>query len=170
MTSSIRSRSVDEEQMETPVQTSGSQNGKKQKVASSNSSDEQQSANDNSQKAQVKELLLCLRPIRDGVEKVTEDLRFGSRQKQHNLVPSRDKADKIAPAPDVETNPGVSDPKNQDDTTNDRRPMKKRPLDGDTQISGAVGVGVPLKKQTAERQDNAAEKSVVESLILMSSN
>lgn len=175
VTSSIRTRSVDEEDVLT-VTTASASIQKRTKSSSSNSSEEQQSANDSSQNAQIKELLLCLRPIRDGVEKVSEDLRFVPSHKRRYLVPLRgNKVDTNESGSSVDATsipsivkPGTITTKLQDDNVNERRPMKKRPLDDDSQLKCMGEVG--SKKQAIERQDNDAEKSVVESLILMSSN
>ncbi len=175
VTSSIRTRSLDEEQLDaSTVSNSASSNQKKSKAVSSNNGDEQASINENTQ---TKELLLCLRPIRDGVEKVSEDLRFVPSHKQRSvrsekvepINASNGNADANSSPTVVQSVTGTS--KVQNAAVNERRPpMKKRPLplDGGSQIK-SMGE-LPSKKQSVERQENDAEKSVVESLILMSSN
>lgn len=69
VTSSIRTRQIDEEIIH-GTQTTSSQDEKRSKIDSTNASGDKKSSSN-----QVKELLLCLRPLRDGTEKVSEDLR-----------------------------------------------------------------------------------------------
>ena len=93
----------------------------------------------------MKELLLCLRPIRDGDSKVGSNLKF---------VPAV-KNEKECVTPD-----GASYHKVEIIKTG---PMKKRPLPDSGQKRSN-------KKSAMEKSGSEAEKSVVESLILMSSH
>lgn len=129
----------------------------------------------------TKELLLCLRPIRDGEEKVDESFRF---------IPAATKTVEGAPVTESDsgTMTGESNVRSSsasNSTYNDAdsggstensgtaamtkvtkksRPPKKRPLLSKVSIEGD---SAPTKKS---RLSSDAEKSVVESLILMSNN
>jgi hypothetical protein len=72
VTSSVRTRHIDEDSIH-GTQTTTSQDDKRSKMDSATTSDDQKIK---SSSKHVKELLLCLRPLRDGTEKVSEELRF----------------------------------------------------------------------------------------------
>jgi len=148
VTSSIRTRSLKDEAGEgnQPISCTGtSSNGKSMKSSKTNSSEESLDTN----KDEIKELLLCLRPIRDGEEKVPESLRFLSREGKTKM---------------------------EGDTVAAKRPMKKRPIqqpescttDDTAKISQSCSSaeGEPQPKKLKVTDDDA-EKSVVESLMLM---
>jgi hypothetical protein len=125
---------------------------------------------------EVKELLLCLRPIRDGEQKVNESMRFVPVRQ----VPSAldDEAiisvdDDVVVKQEEQPSPGQPD-------TPVRRPVKKRPVQqpgssaSSTKISTSVSSSqvssveaAPPTKKARKNSDHATEKSVVESLMLM---
>lgn len=85
-----------------------------------------------------KELLLCLRPIRDGETGVDEKLRFGVRKKKSlKLATSPSRSDSTKP------------PKK-------RRPGSSDPLEGE-----------PAAKKTAPEKKGKVDNEVVESLMAM---
>lgn len=80
MTSSVRTRDAEEE-----TESTTDTKSKKSKTTGVSSSSSKGSASDTESqqpKVQVKELLLCLRPIRDGEEKVDEMYRFPPNAKR----------------------------------------------------------------------------------------
>jgi hypothetical protein len=121
-------------------------------------------------KDEIKELLLCLRPIRDGEESVHESLRF---------VPSRS----IPKVSDLATGTGSgpynsttsSDGASKDPGSDGKvkhRPPKKRPIVSEdpsiTRVSSSslcTNSPMPVKKRRL--QDDVTQKSAVESLVLM---
>lgn len=160
VTSSIRTRSPDEDSPE----PTGSK-----------------SSADATPKPQIKELLLCLRPIRDG-DKVDEALRFVS-QKDECLVSSSSgdamtKEDK--PSSEKNTTSSGSGGSNSNSANSSRqseekrtRPAKKRPLpsNGESLPAGEEEMLAKRKKANPEKSHksshNDPEKSVAESLMLM---
>lgn len=175
VTSSIRTRSLKEESAEAVPPTTGKpvvgklglattvesfhSNTNNNNISSSQGGEASSSSND-----EIKELLLCLRPIRDGDEKVDESLRF---------IKSKDQQmhDRIAiPSATTSTNNSNS---GTGDSGEAKRPVKKRPLvdqsiarQGNTASpSGESSPRLGKKKKPSEE----TEKSVVESLMLMSS-
>lgn len=161
MTSSIRTRSLkDEAGDSTPlVSTTGSSsNGKSTKSSKMNSSEE---SGDNA-KDEIKELLLCLRPIRDGEEKVDESLRFLPRKRKGKM--------------EVEESSTVPTDAVAEESSR-KGPMKKRPLqqsetctvDGTAKISSSSTSEQEPASKKLKDMDGDAEKSVVESLMLMGS-
>ena len=139
VTSSIRTRSLHEENPEAMI-ASGSMDKKKANSCPVINANEISSDDE-----QVKELLLCLRPIRDG-----------------DNVPVVQNKIKIISDVKSEKNQMVK-VSSQSSETNVNRPMKKRPLPEST-------VQSCKKKPLYQKSDTEAEKSVVESLILMSSH
>lgn len=153
VTSSIRTRSSDDE----GVDEQTSMGPLEASVVSSNalkslhSSDE-----DPSSKSDIKELLLCLRPIRDGEESVDESLRF---------IPPENAQ--------VSDSIGLSDPAvalmsssaSLEGKTNG--PPKKRRIVSE-QSSGSLSNDSMLKRQRVEGE--GTEESAVESLMLMGKN
>jgi hypothetical protein len=71
VTSSVRTRHIDEDSIH-ETQTTTSQDDKRPKTDSASTTDDHKTK---SSPKQVKELLLCLRPLRDGTEKVSEEFR-----------------------------------------------------------------------------------------------
>lgn len=194
VTSSIRTRSVEDETSEEALSATGASSGKggsknagpannskSSSKTSTLSSDEAPSAEE--KKPETKELLLCLRPIRDGDGKVDESLRFiPHRRAQENtsLMPSSTNllTGTVTAAKAVSAGGDLSDPNssNPDATASGeserKRPPKKRqlPLQNSTGQGGESGASPKLKK-TKEGPSSSStdtEKSVVESLMLMS--
>lgn len=123
-------------------------------------------------KDEIKELLLCLRPIRDGEETVDESLRF---------APSKNIPEVSDPGTINDYGPYTSTMSS--DRKVKRRPPKKRPVDSDpirsfitrsftTRLSScSLGHDSdPMAVKKRRVQENATEKSAVESLILMGNN
>jgi hypothetical protein len=153
VTSSIRTVTTDDDQ--TDVFSSS----EKKNDASSTSSDDQQASNSNSTVIQTKELLLCLRPTRDGGEKVPENLRFFPKKLRGPEKTQEHEEEQVIL---VESNVDSiisNSSKSEEHTKN--RPMKKRPLSKEGGDLSAMSS--PPKKDIIE-----TEKSVVESLLLMS--
>lgn len=121
-------------------------------------------------KEEVMELLLCLRPIRDGEKKVDESLRFVSpnsaaqanfsKESHHvEVVVSSSSGDPTLPGGSLLSGSGS----NQDQP---KGPPKKRP----PQSAGNEAAQQQKKKQKidgGEHSSSDTEKSVVESLMLM---
>ncbi len=134
VTSSIRTRSVNEENVNAMI---GAAADKKRGLSGNNSS-----VGEAPEEQQIKELLLCLRPIRDGNDnlvekfKLTSDIKMGSEERKEN------------------------NSNEANDVMKSRLPNKKRPLPPDSNVKGE-------KKTMLKKSGNEAEKSVVESLILM---
>ncbi len=171
VTSSIRTRSLDEDDPDAAsVTVSEPSKEKKQKNSLPNNINEVQQPDQ--EPAKIKELLLCLRPIRDGEERVSEDLRFIPKsQKNVTLVHVNNDPKK------AEANAGSSLPISSDDAikyedkkiNDSSRPMKKRQLSLNSTGTDAGNNIHASKKQAVERQGgDDTEKSAVESLILMS--
>jgi len=127
VTSSIRTRNIDEEQQPDIMSTiTTAVSTKKSKNSSSNSSEEeeQQPSNSSVQAIQIKELLLCLRPIRDGTEKVSEDLRFVPKHKRGVFVLPASGSGSNDDA--TASNSSKSELNNTKNQAKKNRPMKKR--------------------------------------------
>lgn len=118
---------------------SGSTSSDKRKGNSANVSNGSETSEDE----QVKELLLCLRPIRDG-KRVENKMDFQPVKKEQESLGESD---------------AVLNKKN---IPNKIRPMKKRPLPQPDLKK--------CKKAMVVKSESEAEKSVVESLIFMSSH
>lgn len=118
-------------------------------------------------KPQQKELLLCLRPIRDGEKKVDESLRFRPRSRNGAPPLAQDFQEGIVSS-DTNEKVATSDPNKSSD-----RPPKKRALATGSMDSFSTPDEVPQKKRSkpgnVEQSTNASdtEKSVVESLLKM---
>ena len=179
VTSSIRTVSSDDNEQDSVTNTSKSVSLKK-KDASSSSSDDQQGSNCSSKEAPMKELLLCLRPTSDGTEKVSEDLRFRPNLKK---IPREleSKSDSKQESQDNTSSNGEATTSHSTKSGNksNHMPVKKRALtqdESETITSDAIRrsslTDAPCaKKQLVETtEDDAERKTVVESLILMSSN
>jgi hypothetical protein len=177
VTSSIRTRSPDEESA-ADVESSSISSPKVATNSGDSGSDETPPA------PAVKELLLCLRPIRDGEKKVDESLRFVSAFQQE-MNTDETSASSLSPGPDT----GVSsvEAKDQDNyastsASNDhsgssngtpfKRPLKKRPPPPkDAEESGSDEPATPTKRRrgvnhndtTASGQADDTEKSMLPS-------
>lgn len=135
------------------------------------------------QEVQVKELLLCLRPIREGEEKVSEELRFipkkeldkfangnGTDNKQQKVKQDEEmngSAPDGEPTPQSQTQQQQTSNKTGSGVSAVKRPMKKRPL-SEIQKSS---VSVSVSSSSVMKGDGVAtdtEKSVVESLMFLS--
>ena len=135
------------------------------------------SEEDPAAKDEVKELLLCLRPIHDGQERVDESLRF---------VPPKavsDPATITDSTGGAYTSTGSSDGGAKDPETGNfvlstgkeqskHRPPKKRPIVGDASLTRISCVSLsndsgpkPAKKRRVNEEE--PEKNAVESLMLM---
>jgi len=139
---------------------------KKKRDASSSSSDDQQGSNCSSTETQVKELLLCLRPTRDGADKVSEELRF-VRKSERSRTTQENKQENCPSGSNVDASTSNSSKSDENVGKNKNVPMKKRPLpkeDADLAVTPQADDSPP-KKDIIE-----TEKSVVESLMLMSNN
>jgi hypothetical protein len=174
VTSSIRTVSNEDSEQDSVTNTSKSLSLKK-KDASSSSSDDQQGSNCSSKEAPMKELLLCLRPTSDGTEKVSEDLRFIPNLKK---IP-RELDNKLESKQESQDNTSsngeaTASHSKKSGNKNNHIPVKKRALTQDESeaIRRSSLTDAPCaKKQLVETaEDDAERKTVVESLILMSSN
>lgn len=154
VTSSIRTRSIKDENREEqpgPLEAKATQ--------SLDASKPTVEEDPSSSKDEVKELLLCLRPIRDGEERVDESLRFAP-PKNVNLSFSStgltDSADPSSSSTSVEGGKAKA-----------ARPPKKRPIVSEPSSSS-------LSNQSNEKNPRlgevVTEKSAVESLMLMGNN
>lgn len=116
-----------------------------------------------------KELLLCLRPIRDGDKKVDESLRFCPRSRNGAPPSAQDLEEGIVSS---DTNEKVATSNNNPNKSSNR-PPKKRVLATDSMDSFSAPDEAPQKKRSkhgnVEQSTNASdtEKSVVESLLKM---
>jgi hypothetical protein len=154
---------------------SASNESKDSKDPSSTATDE-----DLTTKDEIKELLLCLRPIRDGEEIFDESLRFVP--KIIHEVSDLGTIDDCSPCTSTTSTDGASrDPGS--DRKGKLRPPKKRPVDSDpirtfitrpfiTRLSssGSGHDSDPMAVKKCCAQEDATEKSAVESLLLMGNN
>ena len=202
VTSSIWTRSVDNEVGDAVTSSSSGEkssdpvNEKNDNSASRGSTNEESSPKPANV---VRELLLCLRPIRDGEEKVGEELRFcppSHRGKKEEEETGRKQNQKTVALPVVtkgttaSTNHVVT-PLSMDTSpsgtlTRTRGPMKKRVLsksNTDSNVSSDMQQvsssnsskdedvhQASRKKSRLSPMTSDTEKSVVESLMLMSHN
>mmetsp|Transcript_11614 Transcript_11614/g.21708 ORF Transcript_11614/g.21708 Transcript_11614/m.21708 type:complete len:532 (-) Transcript_11614:2638-4233(-) len=166
VTSSIRTRSINEEQFDMSTVATSTSSKKKCQYSEVNSDD--QTSTNCSTEDQIKELLLCLRPIQDGTEKVSVDLRFIPKSKKYSQSVStthRFTEDTYTRNNKIDEKKQEFDESNYDEDGNTRkRPTPKNEESFDESMTDA------MKKQQIERKDDEAEKTVVESLIMMSSN
>ncbi len=119
----------------------GPSSEKKRNISGNNSNTSEAQVEDE----QIKELLLCLRPIRDGNENEVEKLKLSSSEIK------------------VSDEGGRENSSNDANDTNKSQQSKKRPRPQEDDLKGEK---TPMLKKSG----NEAEKSVVESLILMSSH
>lgn len=114
-----------------------------------------------SPKGEIKELLLCLRPIRDGEETVDESLRF--------VPPKNLELSDSMGATDSADGPSSSSA-SVDIDGKSQRPPKKRPIVSE-QSSSSLSNGSNEKLYKKRRLNEAStEKSAIESLMLMGNN
>lgn len=173
VTSSIRTRSLKDEADDAnpPALAMPSVKGSKSSKAPSSDDVSEAKTQPSSQQDEIKELLLCLRPIRDGEQKVNENMRF---------VPfNQAMAPAAAPAAEEEVMNSVDNNIAEPEEPVIRRPVKKRPVQQpDTPSSAAAKVvssssdsvrelEMPTKKKARKNSEDDPEKSVVESLMLM---
>jgi len=129
---------------------------------------------DEATKADVQELLLCFRPIRDGEKKVDESLRFVPRSSVEppsdstRGVVSSSSGDVQAKGDSEKTSSSLSNSSKSDgDGLKRKKPPKKRTLpmskSGGNETSKRLKVDAPKKAPHA----SDTEKSVVESLMLI---
>jgi len=186
VTSSIRTRSLFDENCDSAMLPGGVTNPGDKFNVTKDKKDNSSARNDNllgnSETGDLKELLLCLRPIRDGEERVGEDFRFTPRTEERLATNETEggKSSKVISDDNVTGSKGSSNgkgiefsasnptiPKALKFEHNKNRPMKKRPL--------TSGLGVTNTKETGNQKMRTnpsidAEKSVVESLMLMSNH
>jgi len=153
VTSSIRNRLVDEEPAE---ETKGSETlGTKHRQ---------------------KELLLCLRPIRDGEKKVNESLRFKPVTEDESLPAAKllQEAMVLTSGADTNQDKAKSDKNSSAASQQNRGPAKKRAFASSTDAFSTGDELASKEKRaktsgTGQSSTNASdtEKSVVESLMLM---
>jgi len=202
VTSSIRTRSLREEISPEDAElfgglgksTSGSSEKGNNKTDSSKPSgsgppaDSSDSTEEESSKDEIKELLLCLRPIRDGEEAVSEALRFipvSSRAAQTETAESANAITICGSTPHASnsSNGGSGVGKSVALLSPiKQRPPKKRPMMSLHETSISVtkvstesssqedGSNNSRPAKRLHKDEESAEKSVVESLMLMSSN
>lgn len=169
VTSSIRTRSLHEETPETAVILSSV----KAVVSSTSSSNAVVDNKEQNAPKTVKELLLCLRPIREGEEKVTEVFRFKTKAFKGTIADKdeckKSETDKAVNGSSPTIGNGIGVPVL-------KRPMKKRPFfemkKGKSTVLANGSGSKPIMPNHAQAVvadvTSATEKSVVESLMLMS--
>lgn len=167
VTSSLRSRSPEEDQQE----------------AQTNESKESTNDAIDSTKVAVKEVLLCLRPLRDGEKKVDESLRFVAPKKVISEEGGLAEAQVSSTSGGINSNSpdkrssdrnSSGDGSNSNSTSSDpadvvKRPPKKRPMGDKLVEEKSMGTLKKAKVGHAMTTHPASdtEKSVVESLMLM---
>mmetsp|Transcript_28092 Transcript_28092/g.46512 ORF Transcript_28092/g.46512 Transcript_28092/m.46512 type:complete len:794 (+) Transcript_28092:229-2610(+) len=171
VTSSIRTRSLkDEAEDANPPalalpQAKGS---KSSKTGSSDDASDEKQESKQQQPDEIKELLLCLRPIRDGEQKVDESMRFTPVKQQGSSSMATEDETMIS---------GDNEPVVEQHEPAARRPVKKRPVQQPDAASSTAKVvstsnsatteQQPDKKKARKNKEDDPEKSVVESLMLM---
>lgn len=179
MTSSIRTRSLKDDNMVgdalEPLEATVVSSKRTQSASneSKDSKDPSSTDEDVRIKDEIEELLLCLRPIRDGEETVDESLRFVP-SKNIPEVSDFGTTNDSGPSTSNTSSDGASKDPGSDISVK-HRPPKKRPVDSDpfiTRVSSSSlrndSDPMPGKKRCV--QENATEKCAVESLILMGNN
>jgi hypothetical protein len=186
VTSSIRTRSVEEESPFDALTAELAGTGPPEPSVKSTSDAPPGALKEAAKEETVTELLLCLRPIRDGEKKVGESLRFkremeGEQSKQN----SSDGAEGRAAVSSSSGGPQNSSENASSNRSRDpaKRPPKKRPhqaqeaADSDGSAEEEVVDVSPTKKRRSSKQEGAktpvnasddTEMGVVESLMLMS--
>lgn len=180
VTSSICTRSLTEEYVNlTFVSNNTSTQGLSSQTSSSadSKSAQQRERSDSFQRDEVKEFLLCLRPIRDGEVKVGKKFRFVPSTKPINL---KQEVEIEMASTVMISSGGGNTPCLEHDIpveSSKNHPMKKRSLPI-TSLSGFVSNGPKEEPQQKKIHTTAfwgnsqmdTEKSVAESLMLMSSH
>lgn len=172
VTSSIRTRSLSDE----AVEITGTVPIAKPVGSTTSSSKPVSEPRDTTPQETVKELLLCLRPIREGEEKVTEEFRFKAKASKptENAVSDKDDTKK---GDSENTNINGLNPTIASGVRMPvvKRPMKKRPFaelksSKITMTNGSAAAAIlPGHNQPVVTDvTSATEQSVVESLMLMS--
>jgi len=185
VTSSIRTRCLSDERCDSALLPSGASGQSPVEKSSSFVKDKKENSNlksdnvfEGTNRGDLKELLLCLRPIRDGEETVQEAFRFIPRNSsglatkvsgegnsseiiaEVNAAPARTcDAGKVVFGGSTFISPKSSK----------SRPMKKRPHSSGVGVSN-TSTGEPGTQKMRTNSSMDAEKSVVESLMLMSSH
>jgi len=154
VTSSIRTRSLRDENIDEEL---GPLEAKLFPPSVAQSLDE-----DPSSKGEIKELLLCLRPIRDGEEPVDESLRF--------VPPKNVELSDATGLTDSADGPSSSSTSVEVDGKANR-PPKKRPIVSEPSSSSISNDSDPNKLSKKRRLGEAGtEKGAAESLMLMGNN
>ena len=155
VTSSIRTRSLKDENSDEllgPLEEKTLSSSATQSVDANRKTEDE----DSSGEGEIKEILLCLRPIRDGLDTVDESLRF--------IGPKNVDLSDSGPSSSSTSVDGAA--KDLDGKVK-HRPPKKRPIVSDPS-SGSLSNDSGLKLSKKPRLDEAVtEKSAVESLMLM---
>jgi hypothetical protein len=189
VTSSIRTRSVEEESPFDALTAELVGTAPPEPSAKSTSDAPPGAFKEAPKEETVTELLLCLRPIRDGEKKVSESLRFkrGMQEGEQSKQNSSDGAEGRAAVSSSSGGPQNSSENASSNRSRDpaKRPPKKRPhqaqeaadSDGSAEEEQEVLDISPTKKKRSAKLEGAqtpvnasddTEKSVVESLMLMS--
>jgi hypothetical protein len=178
VTSTIRTRSLKDDEiigeelgpLEAKVVSS-----KKTSSASNDSKDSKDQSTsmdvDVTTKDEIKELLLCLRPIRDGEETVDESLRL-LPAKSIPEVSDRATTTDSGPYNSATSSDGASEDPGSDGKVK-HRPPKKRPIVSEdhsiTRVSSSsLRTDSPMPAKKRRLQEDVTEKSAVELLFLMS--
>lgn len=191
VTSSIRTRSLKEEISPEDAELFGGLGlGKSTTGSSEKDSSKTLGAVDSSEsiedstKDEIKELLLCLRPIRDGDEVVHERLRFIPMASRGVGGDSSESANAVSTGGSTlqatNSSNGGSGPSGESSSPSKKRPPKKRPMamretsatkvsTGSSSQEDSSGSDGPATK-LSRKDEESAERSVVESLMLMSNN
>ena len=187
VTSSIRTRSLSDEAADTQVSNNvatkpNPSNATSAETVVSNYGTSENKTENAQADSSVKELLLCLRPIREGEEKVTEELRFKPRAQvtPDNTALSKHPSDKVKKLADSSGTSALNLNLSQGVVPLIKRPVKKRPFSETNTPKADTSSSNKLQKesQSGAKQKNgsgphreseatATEKSVVESLMLM---
>ncbi|KAG7364527.1 bZIP tanscription factor [Nitzschia inconspicua] len=148
VTSSIRDRAQDEEDSEEKITS---------KCSDSNDT--------TVSKPEQKELLLCLRPTRDGEKAVDKSLRFCPYVRNDTLPPRQSHQYPTETSSNADVT-GTASSGNSNKHSN--RPPKKRTLTGSSVDSSSIPEEAPPHKRSkGQTSTNDTEKSVVESLLKM---
>lgn len=150
VTSSIRTRSLKDDSSDEQM---GPLEAKAAAASAKESSTDTSKAGEEDPKDEIKELLLCLRPIRDGEEPVDESLRF---------VPPK-KVELLEFAGRTESSDPPSSASTSADGKAKSRPPKKRPIVSEPSSSSVSNDS----KEKNKKPRIGEEKSAVESLMLM---
>lgn len=153
VTSSIRTRSLKEEAVDPldPLQLPPTKGEKKDAKSLKTTSSSEDAASSN-RGDEVKELLLCLRPIRDGEQKVDESLRFRASMGHEAVISSPNETSEEGSGKDAKV--GL--------------PMKKRPVPSqESKGKASPSDGSPEAKKAKFDNEVDKEKSVAESLMQM---